>query len=100
MNSFITKTVSISRPLLLATALVSAAVSAATTDDENIKKGLAIATEADKRDTGFGDFTANMVMELRNKQGDVSTRTIRLKTLEVIGDGDTLAAVADNGDSV
>ena len=95
MNFLITKTVVISRTLLLATALLSAAVTAQATEDENIKKGLAIATEADKRDTGFGDFTANMVMELRNKQGDVSTRTIRLKTLEVIGDGDKSMSIFD-----
>ena len=59
------------------------------------EKGLAIAVEADKRDTGFEDFTASMVMELRNKQGDVSTRTIRLKTLEVIGDGDKSMSIFD-----
>ncbi|MGB5396956.1 MAG: outer membrane lipoprotein-sorting protein [Gammaproteobacteria bacterium] len=52
------------------------------------EKGLAIAVEADKRDTGFGDMTANMTMELRNKQGDSSIRYIRIKTLEVTGDGD------------
>ena len=64
-------------------------------DEENIAKGLAIAVESDKRDTGFLDQTANMVMELRNKQGDVSTRTIRLKTLEVHGDGDKSLSIFD-----
>jgi outer membrane lipoprotein-sorting protein len=59
------------------------------------EKGLAIAVEADRRDTGFEDFTANMVMELRNKQGDVSTRTIRLQTLEVKGDGDKSMSIFD-----
>ncbi len=71
--------------LLISALLLTPLLAFAETDEE---KGLAIAVEADKRDTGFEDFTANMVMELRNKQGDVSTRTIRLKTLEVIGDGD------------
>lgn len=52
------------------------------------EKGLAISMEADKRDTGFSDFTADMTMELRNKHGDTSTRHIRIKTLEVEGDGD------------
>ena len=33
------------------------------------EKGLAIAVEADKRDEGFGDSTANMTMILKNKQG-------------------------------
>ncbi len=59
------------------------------------EKGLAIAVEADKRDTGFGDMTANMIMELRNKQGDTSTRFIRLRTLEVIGDGDKSMSIFD-----
>ena len=59
------------------------------------EKGLAIAVEADKRDEGFGDSTANMTMELRNKQGDSSTRYIRIKTLEVIGDGDKSMSIFD-----
>ena len=59
------------------------------------EKGLAIAVEADKRDEGFDDSTANMTMELRNKQGDSSTRYIRIKTLEVIGDGDKSMSIFD-----
>ena len=59
------------------------------------EKGLAIAIEADRRDTGFGDMTANMIMELHNRHGDVSTRTIRLKTLEVSGDGDKSLSIFD-----
>jgi hypothetical protein len=59
------------------------------------EKGLAIAIEADKRDEGFGDSTANMTMELRNKQGDTSIRYIRIKTLEVIGDGDKSMSIFD-----
>lgn len=59
------------------------------------EKGLAIAVEADKRDNGFGDSTADMTMELRNKQGDTSTRQIRIKTLEVTGDGDKAMSIFD-----
>ena len=59
------------------------------------EKGLAIAVEADKRDTGFVDSSANMVMELHNKHGDISTRTIRIKTLEVTGDGDKSMSIFD-----
>ncbi len=59
------------------------------------EKGLEIAIEADKRDEGFGDSTANMIMELKNKQGDTSTRYIRIKTLEVIGDGDKSMSIFD-----
>jgi len=64
------------------------------------EKGLAIAVESDKRDTGFVDSTADMVMELRNKQGDVSTRTIRIKTLEVTGDGDKSMSIFDTPNDV
>ena len=52
------------------------------------EKGLAIAVEADRRDTGFGDQITNMVMILRNKQGQESTRYIRNWSKEVKGDGD------------
>jgi len=81
--------------LFLATSLMSSFSYGEASDEENIAKGLAIAVESDKRDTGFSDQTANMVMELRNKQGDVSTRTIRIKTLEVIGDGDKSLSIFD-----
>lgn len=77
--------------LLLNTGLLYAEIS----EEKSIAKGLEISVEADKRDTGFSDFTANMVMELRNKQGDTSTRTIRLKTLEVTGDGDKSMSIFD-----
>lgn len=52
------------------------------------EKGLAIATEDDKRDNGFDDFRANLIMTLRNHQGEESTRFMRNSTLEVHGDGD------------
>lgn len=78
--------------LLVTTLLLTPVIANAETAEE---KGLAIAVEADKRDTGFEDFTANMVMVLRNKQGDASTRTIRLKTLEVTGDGDKSMSIFD-----
>ncbi len=52
------------------------------------EKGLAIAIEADRRDTGFGDFTAELLMTLKNRHGDESTREIKTSNLEVKGDGD------------
>ena len=52
------------------------------------EKGLAIANEADKRDTGWTDQVANMSMLLKNKQGDSSVRVMQITTLEVPGDGD------------
>jgi outer membrane lipoprotein-sorting protein len=42
----------------------------------------------DKRDAGFGDSKADMKMILKNQQGEESLRTLVIKTLEVVGDGD------------
>ena len=78
--------------LLLVTLQFNAFNALAETAEE---KGLAIAIEADKRDSGFVDSTANMTMELRNKQGDTSVRHIRIKTLEVEGDGDKSMSIFD-----
>jgi len=58
--------------------------------------GLAIATEADLRDQGFGDSAATMKMVLRNKQGDSSTREVRVRTLEIDGDGDKSMSIFDS----
>jgi outer membrane lipoprotein-sorting protein len=68
-------------------------VSAAESPEE---KGLAIAKEADRRDEGFGDFTANMLMVLKNRHGQESVRKIRVRTLEVEGDGDKGLSIFDN----
>ena len=59
------------------------------------EKGLAIAREADSRDTGFADFTADMRMILRNKHGQESVREIRLRALEVQGDGNKNVTIFD-----
>ena len=86
----------LSHILLASTLLLMPLLTHAETPEANAtERGMAIAVEADKRDTGFEDFTSNMVMELRNKQGDTSTRTIRLKTLEVTGDGDKSMSIFD-----
>lgn len=58
-------------------------------------KGLAIAKEVDLRDTGFKDSTAKMEMVLKNKQGKTSVRNVRVKTLEVNGDGDKGLSIFD-----
>jgi outer membrane lipoprotein-sorting protein len=59
-------------------------------------KGLAIAVEADRRDTGFNDSTSDLQMILRNKQGQESERQLRSKTLEVDGDGDKSLTIFDH----
>ena len=68
-------------------------VASAETPEE---KGLAIAVEADRRDTGWGDQTADLKMVLRNRHGQESIREIRSRTLEVEGDGDKSLSIFDN----
>lgn len=52
------------------------------------ERGLEISKEAKSRDIGWGDNTADMLMVLRNAQGQESIREIKLKTLEQKDDGD------------
>lgn len=59
------------------------------------EKGLSIAQEADRRDTGWVDQTAGLEMILRNQQGDESKREIRLRSMEVKGDGDKSLSIFD-----
>lgn len=59
------------------------------------EKGLAIAVEADKRNTGWQDNSASMTMTLRNKRGEESTRVLRVKSLEVENDGDKGLTIFD-----
>lgn len=59
------------------------------------QQGLAIAQAAKAYDKGFTDFSANMTMTLKNQNGDTSTREIRIKTLEVEGDGDKSLSIFD-----
>jgi len=59
------------------------------------EKGLAIAMEIDRRDAGFGNYIADMTMILRNRQGDKSIRDVRMKILEVPGDGDKSMNIFD-----
>lgn len=52
------------------------------------EKGLQIAIAADQRDSGWSDWTAQARMILRNRQGQTSTRELRLQALEREADGD------------
>ena len=77
---------------LLALPLCPSSPGFATTPEE---QGLAIVQEMDRRDEGFADSTANMVMTLINRKGKKSVRYLRLKILEVQGDGDKSLSVFD-----
>jgi len=77
---------------LILTLLLLPHTAAAQTPEE---KGLDIAKQADLRDEGFGDYTSEMTMMLKNKHGQTSERKIRLKTLEVANDGDKSLSIFD-----
>lgn len=78
--------------LMLIAALLLPASSLAQSAEQ---KGLEIAKAAKAYDKGFTDFSANMVMTLMNSSGETSTRNIRIKTLEVEGDGDKSLSIFD-----
>lgn len=59
------------------------------------EKGLAIAQESDRRDSGFNSYTNDVQMILKNKQGQESVREIRSRTLEVEDDGDKSMTIFD-----
>ena len=77
--------------LLLSLLLLSAAAWA----QSDVDKGLAIAVEADRRDTGFHDLRAELTMLLRNKHGEESIREMRSRSLEVEDDGDKTMIIFD-----
>ena len=60
------------------------------------EKALRISTDAYNYDKGFGDFTSDSMMTLRNKQGEETVRKFRGKTLEVDGDGDKTLFIFDS----
>lgn len=80
---------------ILAACLV-AAVPAHAGNDTPEDVGLAIAQEARARVEGFGDFTAQQVMVLRNRQGQESRRQLRVRVLEVPDEGDKSLFVFDD----
>lgn len=82
------------RAVLLAPALLLLVAQTAHAETPE-EKGLAIAQEADRRDTGFGNYTADQAMVLRNKQKQESRRVMRIKILEGTDDGDRSLIVFD-----
>jgi hypothetical protein len=79
------------QPFILLCCLLPIAALAATPEE----RGLEIATEADRKDTGWHDFKASMTMLLRNKHGEESLRNMRTQSLEVEGDGDKTLILFD-----
>jgi hypothetical protein len=50
----------------------------------------------DRRDTGFQDLRADLTMTLRNRQGDETSRHLRIRSLEVTGNGDKSLILFDS----
>lgn len=78
-------------PFLVATASVQG-VNA----QSEVEKGLEIAQKARDADRGFENFIGEMTMILRNKQGQENKRSLRIKVMEVSGDGNMSLFVFDN----
>lgn len=88
----LTKSVQLLGAGLLAGSMLMSSAAIAQTAEE---RGLEISKEAKKRDLGWGDMQADMLMILRNKQGEESIREIRIKNLEIDNDGDKSLTVFD-----
>jgi len=70
--------------LIAATVAAFAAPALGQTPEE---RGLAIAQETERRDDGFGSTRVELTMELRNAQGQSSSRKLRIQALETNEDG-------------
>lgn len=55
---------------------------------DTVQKGLDISLKTKTVDQGWQDFTADMLMVLRNAQGQESVREVKMKSLEQLDDGD------------
>ena len=60
------------------------------------QRGLEIAMEADRRDTGWSDQKSDTRMVLHNRHGQTSTRKMHNRSLEVHGDGDKSMIIFDH----
>ena len=74
--------------ILLSIVVLAIALASGAHAESSEEKGLAIAQEMDRRDRGWKDQRANLIMTLRNRRGQESRRALRINTLEVEGDGD------------
>ena len=81
--------------ILVASIIALALLPSASYAQSAEERGLEIAQAAKAFDKGFIDFTANMIMTLKNKSGKTSKRNIRIKTLEVEADGDKSLTIFD-----
>ena len=71
------------------------AVAQGNADEDSERKGLEIALEADRRDSGFSDTSSALTMTLVDASGKSRVREMRQQVLEVEGDGDKSIMVFD-----
>ena len=88
-------TSSLTLMLILSSMLFAEEVSDAAAD-----KGLAIATESKSRDLGWKDSQAEMQMLLKNQYGELSTREMRIKSMEQLNDGDKSLTIFNSPNDV
>ncbi len=93
--SYPRKVLAFSTPWLIVAAAIGAPAPVHSQNVTSDATGLSIAREARAREEGFGNFTAQQVMVLRNKHGQESQRQLRVKVLEVPGAGDKSLFVFD-----
>ena len=56
--------------------------------EDSVQKGMEISLKTKTVDQGWQDFTADMLMVLRNAQGQESVREVKMRSLEQLEDGD------------
>ena len=59
------------------------------------ENGLALFSRADQANSGFGDLEVSLTMILRSKKGSQAERSLRIRQLEMPGDGDRVLVVFD-----
>ena len=79
----------------IAAAWLSICYCASSLADPDADKGMEIAVEADRRDSGFGDTAVDLAMVIASSDGNTTTREMRQMVLEVAGDGDKSIMVFD-----
>ena len=93
--SYPRKVLAFSTPWLIVAAGIGGTVPVHSQNIESDATGLSIARESRAREEGFGNFTAQQVMVLRNRHGQESRRQLRVKVLEVQEEGDKSLFVFD-----
>lgn len=78
--------------VILCLSLLHGPVALAESDTD---KGLAIAVEADRRDSGFGDTTVDLTMLIASSPDSITSREMRQMVLETADDGDKSIMVFD-----